>query len=190
MPPPGKASPPAVQVAATAGTDAASVDADLDLVKSAHAGEPPLDRELTRLTAALPLEKRLQVEGLLVDLGAKVEPHGLALTVPGEGLFATNSDRIEPTANDTLAKVAELINAYDDHQVKIVGYTDAIGDAAYNKVLSQRRANLIKQFFVDNFDINGARLATEGRGEEDPIASNDTLTGRQANRRVEVLILK
>ena len=143
-----------------------------------------------RLTAALPLEKRLQVQGLLVDLGAKVEPQGLALTVPGEGLFATNSDHIEPTANDTLAKVAELINAYDDHQVKIVGYTDAIGEPAYNKILSQRRANLVKQFFVDNFDINGARLSTEGRGEEQPIASNDTLTGRQANRRVEVLILK
>ena len=190
LPPPGKASPPVVQVAATARTDAATVDADLDLVKSAPAGEPPLDRELMRLTATLPLEKRLQVEGLLVDLGAKVEPQGLALMVPGEGLFATNSDQIEPTANDTLAKVAELINAYDDHQVKIVGYTDAIGDASYNKVLSQRRANLVKQFFIDNFDINGARLSTEGRGEEAPIASNDTLTGRQANRRVEVLILK
>ena len=190
LPPPGKASPPEVQVAATARTDAATVDADLDLVKSARAGEPPQDRDLMRLTATLPLEKRLQVQGLLVDLGAKVEPQGLTLTVPGEGLFATNSDQIEPTANDTLAKVAELINAYDDHQVKIVGYTDAIGDAAYNKVLSQRRANLVKQFFIDNFDINGTRLSTEGRGEEAPIASNDTLTGRQANRRVEVLILK
>ncbi len=190
LPPPSKAAPPAVEVAATTRSDAATVDADLDLVKSAHAGEPPLDQDLMRLTAALPLEKRLQVQGLLVDLGAKVEPQGLALTVPGEGLFATNSDRIEPTANDTLAKVAELINAYDGHPVKIVGYTDAIGEPAYNKVLSQRRANLVKQFFVDNFDINGARLSTEGRGEEQPIASNDTLAGRQANRRVEVLILK
>ncbi len=131
----------------------------------------------------------MQVQGLLVDLDAKAGPPGLALTVPGQGLLATNSDRIEPAANDTLAKVAELINAYDGHPVRIIGYTDAMGDASYNRTLSQRRARLVKQFFIDNFEIDGTRLSTEGRGEDQPIASNDTLAGRQANRRVEVLIL-
>ncbi len=189
MPPPGRPSPAEVEVAATTATPTAAVDADLDLIKSARAGQTPPDQDLARLTAELPLERRLQVQGLLVDLDAKAGPQGLALTVPGQGLFATNSDRIEPAANDTLAKVAELINAYDGHPVRIIGYTDAIGDASYNRTLSQRRARLVKQFFIDNFEIDGTRLSTEGRGEDQPIASNDTLAGRQANRRVEVLIL-
>ena len=133
MPPPGRPSPAEVEVAATTATPTAAVDADLDLIKSARAGQTPPDQDLARLTAELPLERRLQVQGLLVDLDAKAGPQGLALTVPGQGLFATNSDRIEPAANDTLAKVAELINAYDGHPVRIIGYTDAIGDASYNR---------------------------------------------------------
>ncbi len=188
-PGPGAPSPPPVARAAAPAAQSAAVGADLDLIKSAAAGQAPANGDLARLTAALPLEQRLQVQGLLVDLGAKVGPQGLALTVPGEGLFAINSDQIEPSANDTLAKVAELINAYDGHPVRIIGYTDAIGEASYNKTLSQRRAQLVKQFFVDNFEIDGKRLSIEGRGEDEPIGSNDTVAGRQANRRVEVLIL-
>jgi OmpA-OmpF porin, OOP family len=71
----------------------------------------------------------------------------------------------------------------------IVGHTDSIGEDSYNQYLSQRRADLVKQFFVDNFGIEDTRLATEGHGEAQPIATNATLEGRQANRRVEVLIL-
>jgi outer membrane protein OmpA-like peptidoglycan-associated protein/uncharacterized coiled-coil DUF342 family protein len=179
---------PTAQVAATEAPQTAAAVADIDLIKSGTAGDTPDADDLTRVTANLPLEQRLQVQGLLVDLGAKIDARGLALTVPGQGLFATNSDEIEPTAHDTLAKVAELIDAFKGHPVQIIGYTDSIGDATYNKILSQRRATLVRQFFVDNFGIDGQRLATEGRGEDDPIAANDTPGGRQANRRVEVLI--
>ena len=165
------------------------VDTHLDLNKSANAADRSVDEALTRLTADLPLEMRLQVQGLLIDLDAKVDQRGLRMVVPGGSLFEINSDSIEPTAHDTLAKVAELIDAYKDHEVVIVGHTDAIGEDSYNRVLSQRRANLVKQFFVENFEIPGERLKTEGQGEGQPIASNQTVEGRQANRRVEVLIL-
>ena len=104
-------------------------------------------------------------------------------------MFELDSDTIEPTAHETLAKVAELIDAYKDHQVMIVGHTNSLGDEAYNKTLSERRANLVKQFFVDNFEVDAARLAIDGQGEVQPIASNDTLAGRRANRRIDVLIL-
>lgn len=70
-----------------------------------------------------------------------------------------------------------------------MGHTDSIGEASYNQTLSQRRAELVKQFFVDNFDIQDQRLQTQGRGEAQPIASNQTVEGRQANRRIDVLIL-
>ena len=165
------------------------LESDLELIKSANAAEGTADEALRRLTPDVPLEMRLQVQGLLVDLGAKLDSRGLKMTVPGGSLFAINSDTIEPTAFDTLAKVAELIDAYRDREVMIVGHTDSIGDEAYNQTLSHRRAELVKQFFVDHFDLEPARLSIDGRGEAQPIASNDTVSGRQANRRVEVLIL-
>ena len=179
--------PPATEVAAP--QRATAVDSDLELIKSANAAEGPANEALLRLVPDLPLEMRLQVQGLLVDLGAKLDGRTLKMTVPGASLFASNSDTIEPTAFDTLAKVAELIDAYRDREVIIVGHTDSIGDEDYNQTLSRRRAELVKRFFVDHFDLEPTRLSTDGRGEAQPIAANDTVTGRQANRRVEVLIL-
>ncbi|HEX2478031.1 MAG TPA: OmpA family protein, partial [Geminicoccaceae bacterium] len=137
----------------------------------------------------LSLEKRLHVQSLLADLDSKLDEQGLMTTVPGGLLFAVDSELVQESAHDTLAKVAELISVYDDRKVLIVGHTDAIGDAAYNKQLSERRAELVKQFFVDNFEVEGDRLSTQGLGEERPIASEATREGRRANRRVEVLIL-
>jgi OOP family OmpA-OmpF porin len=64
-----------------------------------------------------------------------------------------------------------------------------MGDAAYNRQLSERRAELVKRFFVDNFELSADQLTTEGLGEARPIASNATAQGRRANRRVDVLIL-
>jgi outer membrane protein OmpA-like peptidoglycan-associated protein len=137
----------------------------------------------------LPLERRLHVQGLLADLHSKVDERGLMTTVPGELLFAVNSDEVQAGAQDTLAKVAELISMYDDRQVLIIGHSDAMGDAAHNRQLSERQAELVKQIFVDYFELAADRLSTEGLGESRPIAANTTLEGRRANRRVEVLIL-
>jgi outer membrane protein OmpA-like peptidoglycan-associated protein len=184
LPPPRK-----MDVAATLTPDPA-VDADLDLVKSGGATSQPRGQALPQLIADLPLEPRLQVQSLLADLDGKVDQRGLMMTVPGAQLFTINSDAVEPTAYDTLAKVAELIGVYKDRRVLILGHTDAIGEASYNKSLSERRARLVKKFLIDNFEVDGARLSTQGLGEAEPIASDDTSSGREANRRVEVLILK
>ena len=111
-------------------------------------------------------------------------------TVPGELLFAEGSDQVQTAAAyDTLAKVAELIGMYDDRQVLIIGHSDARGDAARNRQLSERRAERVKQILVNSFEIEADRLSTEGRGDTLPIASNATPEGRRANRRVEVLVL-
>jgi OOP family OmpA-OmpF porin len=91
-----------------------------------------------------------------------------------------NSEAVQESAHDTLAKVAELISVYDDRKVLIVGHTDAVGDAAYNKQLSERRAELVKQFFVDNFEVEEDRLSTQGFGEARPIAPD--ATGRSARQ--------
>jgi len=157
--------------------------------RAPEASRPDERRALARATDALPFEERMQVQALLADLKAEPDDRGLRLTVPGGILFESNSDRVQATAHETLAKVAEVLDLYDGHEVLITGHTDAMGDAAYNKTLSQRRAELVKAFFVDNFDIDDSRLSTRGLGEKQPIASNATHAGRKANRRVEVLIL-
>jgi outer membrane protein OmpA-like peptidoglycan-associated protein len=176
-------------VAATEAREPGGPDTDLERIKSARATHEPEDGEGPLMLADLPLEKRLHVQGLLVDLHSKLDDRGMMTTVPGELLFAVNSDEVQTGAYDTLAKVAELIGMYDDRKVLIIGHSDAVGDAAYNKQLSERRAELVKQFFVDNFEVAADRLSTQGVGEARPIASNATPEGRQTNRRVDVLIL-
>lgn len=146
-------------------------------------------QSIADFTANLPLEARLQAQSLLVDLDADADADGVRMLVPGEKLFASNRKEIGEEAYDTLAKVAEVIGIYTDHEVLITGHTDAIGDAAYNRALSERRADLVKEFFVDNFGLEAARLMTQGVGEDYPIATNATRAGRHANRRVEVMIL-
>jgi outer membrane protein OmpA-like peptidoglycan-associated protein/predicted nuclease with TOPRIM domain len=159
----------------------------VDGVKAAHA---PLQPDpAASMLADLPLEQRLHVQGLLADLESRMDERGLMTIVPGGLLFAVDSEAVQESAHDTLAKVAELISVYDDRKVLIVGHTDAVGEAAYNKQLSERRAELVKQFFVDNFEVAEDRLSIQGSGEERPIASDSTRDGRRANRRVEVLIL-
>jgi chemotaxis protein MotB len=188
--PPSAASVENVAAAARAREDEPGGAAvDLNRIKTARLTEPGDDAEGAVMLADLPLEQRLHVQGLLADLDSKLDDQGLMTTVPGELLFAVNSDEVQGRAHDTLAKVAELISMYDDRQVLIIGHSDAVGDAAYNKQLSERRAGLVKQFFIDNFEVEGDRLATQGWGEARPIASNATPEGRRANRRVEVLIL-
>jgi chemotaxis protein MotB len=139
--------------------------------------------------ADLPLEKRQHVQGLLADLQSKLDERGLMTTVPGELLFAAGSNEVQAGAYDTLAKVAELIGMYGSRPVLILGHSDAMGDAERNRYLSERRAERVKQIFVDDFELAADRLSTEGLGEARPIASNATPQGRLANRRVEVLIL-
>jgi chemotaxis protein MotB len=184
------------------GPEPGSADADLQRTKTASATRPGegegahLDQRgilggvppvLT--LADVPLERRQHVQGLLADLRSKLDERGLMTTVPGELLFAVGRDEVQAGAYDTLAKVAELIGMYPNRQVLIVGHSDAIGDAEQNRQLSERRAEVVKQILVENFELAADRLSTEGVGEARPIASNATPQGRRANRRVEVLIL-
>ena len=70
-----------------------------------------------------------------------------------------------------------------------IGHSDATGDPASNRQLSERRAEQVKEILVNYYEISADRLSTEGLGNTVPIASNATPEGRRANRRVEVLIL-
>jgi outer membrane protein OmpA-like peptidoglycan-associated protein/predicted nuclease with TOPRIM domain len=193
----------AAMAAPSQGPESGRVDADLQRTETASAARPG-DGEGAHVDqrgilggrpavfptlADLPPQEREHVQGLLADLPSKLEERGLMTTVPGELLFAVGSEEVQPGAYDTLAKVAELIGMYDNRQVLIMGHSDASGDPARNKQLSERRAERVKEILVDYFEIAADRLSTDGLGDTLPIASNATPQGRRANRRVEVLIL-
>ncbi len=101
--------------------------------------------------------------------------------------FAPDSATITHYSMEKVRRFAQFLLQNKGSLVHIVGHTDAQGSDSYNMVLSKRRADAIKQALV-NIGVSESRLSTEGRGERDPIASNDTEEGRALNRRIEVTL--
>jgi outer membrane protein OmpA-like peptidoglycan-associated protein len=112
---------------------------------------------------------------------------GIAVTFPEGLLFAFDSDQITPAAGDNLRKLAASLEKYDNTRTLIVGHTDAQGSDAYNQDLSERRAAAAAGYIV-GAGVDRARVSSTGRGEIEPIATNDSDDGRRQNRRVEVAI--
>ena len=100
--------------------------------------------------------------------------------------FATNSDRIRPESTPTLTEIADMLRDHPELTLRIEGHTDADGDDAYNRELSERRAAAVKAYLVSR-QVGAARLETAGLGETKPVAPNDTPEGKQQNRRVELV---
>jgi OmpA-OmpF porin, OOP family len=99
-------------------------------------------------------------------------------------LFDVGSERIRPESTPTLKEIAEMLGAHGDLRLMIEGHTDSTGDPETNAQLSNRRAAAVKQELVSAFGISPARLETTGKGQSEPVSSNDTPEGRQNNRRV------
>jgi outer membrane protein OmpA-like peptidoglycan-associated protein len=102
-------------------------------------------------------------------------------------LFDVNSDRIRGESTPTLKAIGDMLTQHGDLKLTIEGHTDNTGTAATNQTLSERRAAAVRQYLVDNYRIDGARLKSAGFGATKPIASNDSPEGRQNNRRVELV---
>lgn len=121
--------------------------------------------------------------------GATVERvgEGIQVTFASGLLFDFDSDRIKPTAGENLRNLAASLRKYPKTELLIVGHTDATGDDWYNMALSTRRARSAADYLSAD-GVSPARLRTTGRGEAEPVASNQTDAGMQRNRRVEVAI--
>lgn len=102
--------------------------------------------------------------------------------------FATNKTRILKASEDALNEMAGFLNRNPEVRVKIIGHTDNVGTDAANQKLSDGRANAVRDDLIER-GIDPTRLEAEGRGEGQPIDTNDTEEGRQNNRRVEIEIL-
>jgi outer membrane protein OmpA-like peptidoglycan-associated protein len=130
------------------------------------------------------LHKEIQAGSARVD---KMPNDVVRITMTNQTAFDTNSTAIKPGFYSTMDKVADVVIRYGKTTLTIVGHTDSRGSAEYNQKLSEQRALSVAQY-LESKDVNPVRLATLGKGETDPIASNDTESGRQANRRVEIYV--
>ncbi|MHB1398884.1 MAG: OmpA family protein [Trichloromonadaceae bacterium] len=111
----------------------------------------------------------------------------LALTFKADLLFATGSAVLKAGAYDEINRVAQVLNQYPETTMMIAGHTDSVGSESSNQVLSERRAEAVKNALVAQ-GVSSSRMRTVGYGEGQPIADNNTEAGRQMNRRVTVTI--
>jgi outer membrane protein OmpA-like peptidoglycan-associated protein len=140
-------------------------------------------------------ERRAKIALDKLGLAAKDEPRGTVVTLPGASMFATNKAEIMPAAEGRLAKIADAVKQVVSEgrpsdvgrRIMLIGYTDSTGNDQHNMVLSKKRAESVKMFFTQR-GLNADMLDVDGKGEADPIASNDTKEGRAENRRVEIVI--
>jgi outer membrane protein OmpA-like peptidoglycan-associated protein len=120
------------------------------------------------------MRNKLMTEGKLVTYGI---------------YFDVNKDVVKPESYGTLKEIAAILNEVPDVKVKITGFTDSDGADAANLDLSKRRAASVKNELVKSFGVNGDRLVTDGMGEGQPVAPNDTPANKALNRRVEFIKL-
>lgn len=104
-------------------------------------------------------------------------------------LFDVNKADIKPESYGTLKSIASVLNENQDVKVKIVGHTDSDGDDQANLELSKKRAEAVKASLVKDFNVDGSRMQTDGKGESQPADKNTSATGKANNRRVEFIKL-
>ena len=112
---------------------------------------------------------------------------GIVVTMPEGMLFAQESDELISASRDNLRRLASSVEKYPNTRIMIVGHTDAEGGTERNLNLSERRSQAVASL-LEQIGVNRARMTTIGRGDAEPIATNDTDAGRQWNRRVEIAI--
>jgi outer membrane protein OmpA-like peptidoglycan-associated protein len=141
-----------------------------------------LDHQQTELERALAREREAQAAEV-----EQVADDQLKVTVSDKVAFDYKSTAIRPDFLPTIEQVAEVLTKYGNSRVLVVGHTDTVGSNSYNQQLSQARAEAVRDALAV-YGVDPARVRAEGRGEAEPRASNSSEAGREANRRVEILI--
>ena len=112
---------------------------------------------------------------------------GIHITFDSGILFDVNSSNLRVAAQGNLRDLTQSLEDYEGTDVLVVGHTDSTGDADYNQSLSERRADAARNHLVGS-GLASDRITALGMGETEPVDTNDTDAGRQANRRVEIAI--
>ncbi|NJN46978.1 MAG: OmpA family protein [Candidatus Competibacteraceae bacterium] len=117
----------------------------------------------------------------------RMQDGSLKLNIPSEVSFDVDRADIKPAFVPTLDKVANILQEYNQSTIDIIGHTDSSGSDDYNLELSLRRAESVANYLASR-GVAPQRLRTDGRGKREPRASNATASGRQLNRRVEMIV--
>ena len=102
-------------------------------------------------------------------------------------LFESGKYGLRPAARERLARIAGILLAYPDLHLEIEGHTDSVGSDTYNQTLSEKRAAAVQEYLVQQ-GIPSSSMAAHGLGKLQPVADNATSSGRQQNRRVELVV--
>ncbi|WP_148864667.1 OmpA family protein [Marinobacter fonticola] len=143
-----------------------------------------LQEQTMRAQQAQSEAERLRQE--MEALQAKQTERGMVLTL-GDVLFDLNKSELKSSGERTVERLAEFMREYPERRVRVEGYTDSTGAADYNQQLSERRAEAVRNALM-LAGIESSRVELQGFGEQYPVASNDDASGRQQNRRVEIVI--
>jgi outer membrane protein OmpA-like peptidoglycan-associated protein len=129
--------------------------------------------------------------------GSRTDSTTVTVTAPAEPIdrftihvnFDTDKSTIRKADLDELNKAADFVRKYPGCKIEVDGYTDSTGTEQYNMGLSDRRAESVKKWLLDNGATAADKITSRGFGEANPIADNGTAKGRFQNRRVEILII-
>jgi outer membrane protein OmpA-like peptidoglycan-associated protein len=124
-----------------------------------------------------------EIEGVTVERVGE----GIALKFDSGILFGFDSSTLQTEAKENIYKLASILKKYPDSNILIAGHTDSDGSEQYNQSLSERRAKAVSDYTMMQ-GVASSRLSIIGLGENEPIATNNTVEGKQLNRRVEIAI--
>jgi outer membrane protein OmpA-like peptidoglycan-associated protein len=142
------------------------------------------EQQLAAAQAARDRATKLQAQ--MDEMKARQTNRGMVLTL-GDVLFDSGRASLKAGAFATLDRLAQFMRENPQRKLKIEGHTDSVGSDSFNNELSLRRAEAVRIALVQR-GVDGGRIETEGLGKSQPVASNDTVEGRQRNRRVEIVI--
>jgi outer membrane protein OmpA-like peptidoglycan-associated protein len=154
--------------------------------KTLEANAARSDAQMSAEQAAAAQQRAQELESALADLQAKKTDRGLVITL-GDVLFATGRADLKSGARHSLEKLSAFLHEYPQRTVQIEGFTDSVGTDDYNQGLSERRAAAVRDALT-GMGISSDRIQARGLGKSSPVADNESATGRQQNRRVEVII--
>jgi outer membrane protein OmpA-like peptidoglycan-associated protein len=122
--------------------------------------------------------------------GASVERvgEGIKITFNSGLLFDVNKATLRDASKAELTKLAQILNKYPDTNILVEGHTDNTGSEEYNLELSRQRAQSVENYLA-SLNVDPTRFTIMGYGESQPVATNDTVEGRQQNRRVDLAIM-
>jgi len=172
---------------ATAAVELDRARTEAEVARASAAAE--LDRARTEL-ARRDTEAQNRINTMQTELSklaqTRTSERGFVVTLPGL-FFDSGKSVLKPGAKNTLTKIATQLQMNPETSIEIEGHTDSVGSEQSNQALSEKRAAAVRDYLAAR-GVTASRVRINGLGEGTPVASNDTPSGRQQNRRVELVI--